>query len=97
MRTKGVMAIFNGDRGAAKLTNAATSSQHVAFLPVFWCFSQRAREEPSANSKKRGAMVSPIQAEMAAKEIGRGDAAVVEIGIYSRNIFLLKSWLSPLV
>lgn len=42
-------------------------------------------------------MVSPIQAEMAAKEIGRGDAAVVEIGIYSRNIFLLKSWLSPLL
>ena len=37
-------------------------------------------------------MVSPIQAEMAAKEIGRGDAAVVEIGIFFRNIFLLKSW-----
>ena len=78
MRTKGVMAIFKGDRGAAKLIAATSTSRHVAFSPRFWCFSQRAMGEHRAKSEKKCGMAGWDQVKMLAKKIGRGDAAMVE-------------------
>ena len=97
MRTKGVMAIFKGDRGAAKLIATTSTSRHVAFSPRFWCFSQRAMGEPRAKTEKKGGRTSSGQAKMAAKEIRPEGAVVVERRNDVRARFLLKSWLSPLV
>jgi hypothetical protein len=96
MRTKGVMAIFKGDRGAAKLIATTSTSRHVAFSPRFWCFSQRAMGEPRAKTEKKGGRTSSGQAKMAAKEIRPEGAVVVERRNDVRARFLLKSWLSPL-